>query len=156
MSDGCPFWEDFKVGDVFEFEGLPITKDEIFEFAREYDPQAIHLDEDLAKDSILGGLSASGWHNCARLMRLICNTYLCGSGHLGSPGVDEVRWKGPVRPGDRFLVKRTVKSARPVPGQTDRGMVQTYFEVNAQDGRPLMTMDCFALYKRRNQSQGVN
>jgi acyl dehydratase len=153
MSDGCPYWEDFNIGDVFEFEGPPLTKKEIFEFASNYDPQPIHLDEEMAKNSILGGLSASGWHSCARLMRLICDTYLCETEHIASPGVEEVRWISPVRPGDRFMVKRTVKNVRSVPGQSDRGLVQAFFEVHAQDGRALMTMDCLALYKRRTPAK---
>lgn len=149
MSDGCTYWEDFHVGDVFEFQGPKITKEEIIEFATEFDPQPHHLDEEAAKKSILGGLCASGWHTCSLLMGLICRTYLTKSKHLGSPGMKEVRWIAPVFPGDNFVVKRTVLSTRPVPGKTDRGMVQVLFEVRNQDGRDVMTMDCYALYARR-------
>ena len=150
MTDGCPYWEDFKVGDVFEFSGPPVTKAEIIEFASVYDPQPHHLDEEAAKASILGELCASGWHSCAMLMKLICDTYLNEAEHIGSPGVDEVRWKRPVVPGDCFHVTRTVKKVRSVPGQGDRGLVQVVFDVQNQTGKPLMTMDCMALYRRRN------
>ena len=150
MSDGCIYWEDFRVGDVFEFSGPEITKEEIIEFASEFDPQPHHLDEEAAKASVLGALCASGWHSCSMLMALICETYLTKSKHLGSPGMKEVRWISPVFPGDRFCVKRTVLSTRRVPKQPDRGMVQVLFEVKNQDGRGLMTMDCYALYERRD------
>lgn len=149
MSDGCRYFEDFRPGDVFEFSGQPVTKEEIIEFATEYDPQIHHLDEELAKDTILGKFCASGWHSCAMLMRLICDTYLNQQEHIGSPGIHEVRWRTPVEPGDVFHVKRTIKSARAVPGQLDRGLVRVYLDVKNQEGRPLLTMDCSALYRRR-------
>lgn len=149
MSDGCKYWEDFRVGDVFEFKGKPVTKEEIIEFAEVYDPQPHHLDEEAAKESILGTFCASGWHSCAMLMRLICDTYLNEVEHIGSPGVNEVRWRKPIVPGDIFHVKRTVKAVKGVPGQGDRGMVQVFFDVQNQHGKPLMSMDCFALYRRR-------
>lgn len=150
MSDGCKYWEDFHAGDVFKFKGKPVTKEEIIEFAEIYDPQPHHLDEEAAKETLLGTFCASGWHSCAMLMRLICDTYLNEAEHIGSPGVNEVRWRRPVVPGDIFHVKRTVKSVKSIPGQGDRGMVQVLFDVQNQDGKPLMTMDCLALYRRRN------
>ncbi len=153
MTDGCRYWEDFHVGDVFEFTGEPVTKDEIIEFAQEYDPQPHHLDEELAKNTLLGTLCASGWHSCTMLMRLLCDTYLNEAEHIGSPGVNEVRWRSPVEPGDIFHVKRTVLNVRPVAGQPDRGMVQCFFDVRNQQGRELMTMDCFALYRRRDRAK---
>lgn len=157
MSDGCRYFEDFKVGDVFEFTGQPVTKDEIIEFATMYDPQPHHLDEEAAKQSILGELCASGWHTCSMLMRLICDTYLNEAEHIGSPGVGEVRWRRPTVPGDIFHVKRTVKSVKAIPDQADRGLVQVFFDVQNQNGKPIMTMDCLALYRRReplHPSQG--
>lgn len=150
MSDGCKYWEDFHAGDVFEFKGKPVTKEEIIEFAEIYDPQPHHLDEEAAKETLLGTFCASGWHSCAMLMRLIYDTYLNEAEHIGSPGVNEVRWRRPVVPGDIFHVKRTVKSVKSIPGQGDRGMLQVLFDVQNQDGKPLMTMDCLALYRRRN------
>lgn len=155
MSDGCKYWDDFTVGDVFEFQGTPVTKEEIIEFAELYDPQPHHLDEEAAKETILGTFCASGWHSCAMLMRLICDTYLNEAEHIGSPGVNEVRWRKPIVPGDIFHVKRTVKAVKTVPGQGDRGMVQVFFDVQNQNGKPLMTMDCFALYRRREPQAGV-
>lgn len=149
MSDGCRYFEDFSVGDTFEFKGKPVTREEIIEFAEEFDPQPHHLDEELAKDSILGVFCASGWHSCAMLMRLICDTYLNGQEHLGSPGIHEVRWRTPVEPGDIFYVKRTIKAAKTIPGQPDRGLVRVKLDVKNQEGRPLLIMDCSALYRRR-------
>ena len=149
MTDGCRYWEDFSVGDVFEFTGPPVTKDEIIEFASQYDPQPHHLDEEAAKETILGELCASGWHSCAMLMRLICDTYLNEAEHIGSPGVEEVRWQRPVVPGDCFHVKRTVTKVRAIPGQGDRGLVQVIFAVTNQNEKPLLTMDCLALYRRK-------
>lgn len=155
MSDGCKYWEDFHVGDVFEFKGKPVTKEEIIEFAEEFDPQPHHLDEEAAKATLLGTFCASGWHSCAMLMRLICDTYLNEAEHIGSPGVNEVRWRRPIVPGYIFHVKRTVKSVKSIPGQGDRGMVQVFLDVKNQDGKALMTMDCLALYRRRTPLEGA-
>ena len=94
------YFEDFPPGDVRESPPRAVTREEIVAFAREFDPQPFHLEENAARRSIYGGLLASGWHTCAIHMRLMWDTFLRDTASLGSPGVDEIRWVKPVRPGD--------------------------------------------------------
>ena len=94
------YWEDFKVGERIVVGTVGVDRDEVIEFASRYDPQPFHVDEEAAKQSIYGGLIASGWHSCALIMRLISDSYMLEAASLGSPGVENVRWPKPVRPGD--------------------------------------------------------
>lgn len=110
-----------------------VTEEEIIEFAKRYDPQVFHTDPVAARDSIYGGLVASGWHTAAMAMRLIVENYLSGVASVGSPGVDEVRWLQPVRPGDRLSVRVTVLEARRSESKPDRGIVRSLVEVLNQD-----------------------
>jgi len=114
-------YEDFTEGLDIDLGPYPVTRDEVIEFAREFDPQPFHLDEEAAKDTLLGGLSASGWHSCAMMMRMMADAYILDSSSQGSPGVDYVRWKRPVRPGDVLhgtarVVSRRLSSKRPILG----------------------------------------
>jgi len=114
-------YEDFTEGLEIDLGPYPVTRDEVIEFAREFDPQPFHLDEEAAKDTLLGGLSASGWHSCAMMMRMMADAYILDSSSQGSPGVDYVRWKRPVRPGDVLhgtarVVSRRLSSKRPTLG----------------------------------------
>jgi acyl dehydratase len=99
MTEGKQlFFEDFPQGARLEFGHYPVTKEEVISFARAYDPQPFHLDEDAAARSMLGGLAASGWHTCAIAMRLVCDGFLNITDGRGAPGIDEVKWLKPVRP----------------------------------------------------------
>jgi acyl dehydratase len=118
-------FEDFTPGRVWEIEGPTLGRDEIVEFARRFDPQYFHLDERAAEDSPYGGLIASGWQTVGICMRLICDAYLLQAASLGSPGVNEVRWTKPVRPGDRLRMKMTVLEAKLSRSKPDRGTVLT-------------------------------
>jgi len=114
-------YEDFTEGLEIDLGPYPVTRDEVIEFAREFDPQPFHLDEEAAKDTLLGGLSASGWHSCAMMMRMMADAYILDSSSQGSPGIDYVRWKRPVRPGDVLhgtarVVSRRLSSKRPTLG----------------------------------------
>ncbi|MFY0734543.1 MaoC family dehydratase [Aurantimonas sp. NFXS3] len=114
-------YEDFTEGLEIDLGPYPVTRDEVIEFAREFDPQPFHLDEAAAKDTLLGGLSASGWHSCAMMMRMMADAYILDSSSQGSPGVEYVRWKRPVRPGDVLrgtarVVSRRLSSKRPTLG----------------------------------------
>lgn len=114
-------YEDFTEGLEIDLGPYPVTRDQVIEFAREFDPQPFHLDEEAAKDTLLGGLSASGWHSCAMMMRMMADAYILDSSSQGSPGVDYVRWKRPVRPGDVLhgtarVVSRRLSSKRPTLG----------------------------------------
>ena len=105
-------YEDFTEGLEIDLGQYDVTTDEVIEFAREFDPQPFHLDEEAAKATMLGGLSASGWHTCSMMMRMMADGYLLDSTSQGSPGVDFVKWKRPVRPGDTLHGKAKVLSAR--------------------------------------------
>ena len=114
-------YEDFTEGLEIDLGPYPVTRNEVIEFAREFDPQPFHLDEEAAKDTLLGGLSASGWHSCAMMMRMMADAYFLDSSSQGSPGVEYVRWKRPVRPGDVLhgtarVVSRRLSSKRPTLG----------------------------------------
>lgn len=92
------YWEDFVPDSVEEFGPRTVTREEIVDFAAQFDPQPMHLDEEAARETMLGGLGASGWHTCAMLMRMLCDGFLLETASQGSPGVEEVRWMQPVRP----------------------------------------------------------
>ena len=95
-------WEDFAPGQMTEFGPRLITREEIIAFAAEFDPQPMHLDEEAASASLLGGLAASGWHSCCLLMRMISDWQLADSSFMGAPGIEEVKWLAPLRPGERL------------------------------------------------------
>jgi acyl dehydratase len=143
------YFEDFTPGRAWEVEGPTLTKEEIVEFATRFDPQRFHVDERAAEDSPFGGLVASGWHTVAISMRLICDAYLLQAASLGSPGVNEVRWLKPVRPGDRLRLKMTVLEAKLSRSRPDRGTVLHRWEVFNQQGDLVMQMDGYGMFARR-------
>ena len=101
-------WEDFQPGAVAIYGPRLVTREEIVAFAAEFDPQPMHLDEAAASATMLGGLGASGWHTCCLLMRMIADGFILDSSSMGGPGVEEVRWLAPLRPGTRIRVRSTV------------------------------------------------
>jgi len=143
-------FEDFRVGMVIEQPGPTLTRDDILEFARRYDPQPIHLDEEAAKRSIYGGLIASGWQTVSLCTRMMCDSYLLDSAGLGSPGMREVSWLKPVRPGDTLRLRMTVLETKPSTSKLDRGSVLHRWEVFNQAGEPVLRMEGTGLFKRRN------
>lgn len=143
------FFEDFPPGSVLEFGAYPVTKDEVIAFAAAYDPQPFHLDEKAAQRSMLGGLAASGWHSCAILMRLNCDGFLNITDGRGAPGIDEVKWLKPVRPGMVLGVRAEVLSARVSQSRPSIGLVQFRFDMRDQDGVTVMTQSNFIMMGRR-------
>jgi acyl dehydratase len=143
------YFEDFPPGDVRESPSRAVTRDEIIAFARQYDPQPFHLDDEAATRSIYGGLLASGWHTCAIYMRLMWETFLKDTASLGSPGEDEIRWVKPVRPGDTLQVRFTVVEATPSRSKPDRGIVRSLSEVFNQHGEIVMTTRGLGMFGRR-------
>jgi acyl dehydratase len=143
------YWEDLPVGTVIDLGTHEVTKDEILEFASKYDPQPFHTDEEAAKDSIYGGLIASGWHTCAMMIRLLCDSLLLRAASLGSPGIDEIRWIKPVRPADTLHGRMEVIESRASRSKPDRGIVKSRWEVTNQDGNVVMTMEGMGMYRRR-------
>lgn len=144
------YWEDFSVGQVIDLGTRPVTQEEVLEFARRYDPQSFHTDEEAAKKSIYGGLIASGWHTCAMMMRLLCDGLLLKAESLGSPGIDSIRWLKPVRPGDTLRAQMTVVETRPSMSKPDRGTIKSKWEVFNQNNELVMTMDGMGMYRRRS------
>jgi len=134
------YFEDFIVGLRRELGSRSLSAEQMIAFAREYDPQPFHIDPDAAAHSPFGSLIASGWQTCAVTMRILCDSFLLNSASMGSPGVDEVRWTKPVRPGDTLTVFSTVIEARASRSKPDRGVVVSSTEVVNQHGEIVMTM----------------
>jgi acyl dehydratase len=143
------YFEDFPPGDVRESGARTVTREEMLAFAREFDPQPFHIDEAAARQTIYGGLIASGWHTIAIYMRLMWDSYLKDTVSLGSPGVDEVRWLIPVRPGDTLRARFTVVDALPSRSKPDRGIVRSLSEVFNQRGEIVMTLRGLGMFGRR-------
>ncbi|MGC2519724.1 MAG: MaoC family dehydratase [Burkholderiales bacterium] len=139
---------------VLELAGPTLTKEAIVEYARRYDPQPFHTDEEAAKHSVFGGLIASGWHTVSLCMRMICDAYVLDAASMGSPGVNEVRWTKPVRPGDTIRLKMTVVDAKPSTSKPDRGTVLHRWEVFNQNGERVMHMEGYGMFKRRGTAAG--
>jgi len=133
-------FEDFVPGAVFEYGEIPVSEAEIVEFARRFDPQYIHVDRAQAAQGPFGGLIASGWHTAAMMMRLIVDNFLPKRASLGSPGIDELRWLRPVRPGDMLRVRLSVLEATRSRSKPDRGVVRTLCEVLNQDRVVVMSL----------------
>jgi acyl dehydratase len=140
--------EDFKVGETFELGSVHVTREEILEFARRYDPQPFHVDEEAARRSIYGGLIASGWHTASMLMRLLVDG-MAGAASMGSPGADEIRWLKPVRPGDTLTARGQILDVVPSRSKPDRGHIRAAYEVFNQGGEKVMTMITRGIYTRR-------
>ena len=132
------YFEDFSVGDTVVFGAKEISREEVIEFASEYDPQPFHLDEDAANKSLFKGLSSSGWHNCTMLMGMIWEGYLQETASLGFVGFNEVRWMKPIRPGYVLKVKRTCLATTPPQRKGDPGIVRFQFDVSNQEDLQVM------------------
>jgi len=134
------YFEDYVSGTVFEFGEIRVSEGEIIEFARRFDPQDIHIDPEAAVRGPFGGLIASGWHTAAMMMRLIVDNFLPKRASLGSPGIDELRWLRPVRPGDVLRVRISVIEATRSRSKPDRGLVRSLVQVLNQDEKVVMSM----------------
>jgi acyl dehydratase len=126
-----------------------VTREEIVAFAQEFDPQPIHLDEQAGRASMLGGLSASGWHICGIAMRMIVDGFLQNTSSMGAPGVEEVRWHMPLRPDDQITLRATVVDTRASRSRSDMGFVAFRFELRNRAGRTVMTMTSSLMLGRR-------
>jgi acyl dehydratase len=146
------YFEDFKVGDVVEAGSRKVTKEEIVAFAREFDPQPFHTDEAAAKETIYGGLIASGWHSGSMLMRMFYEAVFRDAASMGSPGIDELRWLKPVRPGDILSFRATVVEVTPSRSKPDRGLVRSFCELLNQHGEVVMSIKPVNFLLRRPPS----
>ncbi|MEV7036708.1 MaoC family dehydratase [Amycolatopsis sp. NPDC051061] len=123
------YFEDYVPGATHDCGSVEVTEADILDFARRYDPQSFHVDAAVAADGPFGGLIASGWHTASLMMRLYADHYLSTVSSLGSPGVDELRWPRPVRPGSVLRLRATVTEARLSRSKPDRGLVRTRVEL---------------------------
>ncbi len=133
------YFEEYVEGDVHRFGTIAVEVDEMITFAKRFDPQTMHADLEAAKDTPFGGLIASGWHTAGLMMRLYVEHYLTHVASLASPGLDELRWLKPVRPGDKLSVRVTVLKAVLSKSKPDRGAVTSFVEVINQAGEIGMT-----------------
>jgi acyl dehydratase len=143
------YFEDFAPGHRFQTPGLTVTEAAIIDFAERFDRQPFHLDVEAAKATPYGGLIASGIHTIAVTFGLFLQTGVTAASSLGSPGLDEVRWLLPVRPGDTLRVEIEVAAARPSSSRTDRGIVTMSYTTRNQRGETVMTMRGHQLLRRR-------
>jgi acyl dehydratase len=137
-NHGPRYFEDYALGSTRECESVSVDEASIVVFAKEFDPQPLHVDPVAAAAGPFGGLIASGWHTAALVMRLLVDNYLPAEASLGSPGLDEIRWPYPVRPGDTLRVRVTVVESRRSLSKPDRGIIKTMVEAANQDGRTVM------------------
>ena len=142
-------FEDVEVGETREFGEYHVTQEEVIEFAEQYDPQPFHTDPEAAKDSVFGELVASGWHTAAICMRMTVDGLVEDRAGMGARGVDELRWKQPVRPGDTLHLRTEVIDKRPSESHPDRGYVDTQMEGINQDGDVVISWIGLGMVKRR-------
>jgi acyl dehydratase len=143
------YFEDYVEGEVHHCGSIAVDEDEVISFARRFDPQTFHVDPVGAKLTPFGGLIASGWHTCGLTMRLFAEHYLTHVASLASPGLDELRWLQPVRPGDTLSVRVTVLKATPSKSKPDRGAVTSLVEVFNQADVAVMSFKCVNIISRR-------
>jgi len=134
------YLEDYEPGSIHEFGEITVEETEIIEFGRRFDPQVFHTIPQAAAHTVYGGLIASGWHTAGLMMRLFVEHYLSGVSSLGSPGVDELRWLKPVRPGDTLMLRVTVTETKRSRSKPDRGVLFSFIEVLNQKHEVVMSM----------------
>ena len=147
------YFEDYIAGSVHEYGSIAVEQEEIVSFAKRFDPQVFHTEPESAAKTIYGGLIASGWHTCGLMMRLFADHFLSKVASLGSPGIDELRWNKPVRPGDELSIRVTVLETKRSRSKPDRGIVHSLIEVMNQDRDVAMSMKAVNLFLCRQMHQ---
>ena len=142
-------WEDFKPGDVAVYGPRLVTREEIVAFAAEFDPQPMHLDEAAASATLLGGLAGSGWHSCALMMRMMADGFLLDSSSMGSPGVEEVNWLKPLRPGVQVRLRVTTLETRSSKSRPDMGLTRIRYDLIDDADTVITTMTSTMMLGRR-------
>ena len=143
------FFEDYVPGQVIALGDVRVTEADVIEFASRYDPQPMHVDPEAARHSRFGGLVASGWQTTVLTMRLYVDRFLWHGSSLASPGVDEIRWPHPVRPGDVLRARATVVETTPSRKRDDRGVVRSRIEAENQDGQLVFSMLVISIVAKR-------
>jgi acyl dehydratase len=149
------FFEDFTPGMLIEHGPRLVTREEIVAFAAEFDPQPMHLDEEAARASILGGLAASGWHTCCLLMRMACDSFVLDSSSMGAPGIDEVKWLKPLRPGTQITLRVTVLDVSVSKSRPEMGFVKTRMEILDDDRAEIMILTASMIMGRRATAEAA-
>jgi acyl dehydratase len=134
------YFEDYITGSVHEYGTITVAEEEMMAFARRFDPQPFHTDPEAAKESVFGGLIASGWFTASVAMRVLVDQYISHVASMGSPGVDELRWLKPVRPGDVLSLRVTLLEAQRSRSKPEQGFIRALTEVLNQHGEVVMTM----------------
>lgn len=142
-------YEDFVEGETMQFGSKTVSAEEIIEFAAEFDPQPMHLDETAGKASILGGLAASGWHTCSMFMRMLCDSLLLQSTSQGAPGIDHVKWMRPVLAGDTLTASTTVISKRLSAKRPNLGFVSMRAQMINQRGEQVFELQNTGMFLTR-------
>ena len=149
MSKKQWYFEDFYPGQEIDLGRRTVTEDEIIAFARQFDPQPFHVDREAAAASIYGGVIASGWHTCSMMMRMVVDSIMCSTSSLGSPGLDNVRWLAPVRPGDTLHVRYLTKQVKESRSKPDRGVVWSKWIATNQHGEQVCIIEGMGMFGRR-------
>ena len=149
MKKDLIYFEDLEIGQKIKLGSISISKNEIISFAEKFDPQPFHTNEIKAKESIFGGLCASGWHTCSLFMRILYDGFLINSAALGSPGMDEIRWLKPLRPGETItgigeVIKKTPSKSRP-----EIGSLIINYEVFNKNNELIMTLIGISIFKKK-------
>ena len=152
MSQIKYYWEDLAAGTVRDLGTVTISAQEIKDFARQFDPQPFHVDEDAARHSIFGALCASGWHTCALAMKLTVENFLHEAASMGSPGLESLRWLKPVYSGDTLRLKQSVVESRALRSRPDIGLVRSRWEMFNQGGDKVMQMEGYGMFRRRHRA----
>ena len=148
-SVAARYFEDYPLGSVYEYGPVSVTEAEIIAFARQFDPQSIHTDPQAAANGPFGGLIASGWHTAGLMMRLLATHFLSPVASIASPGIDELRWRAPVRPGDALRVRVRVTEAQISRSKPDRGMIRSAIEIVNQHETVVMSLSAMNLMRCR-------
>lgn len=147
-------WEDVIVGETVAFGRMSVSREEIIAFASAFDPQPFHLDDEAARDTVIGRLFASGWHSCAMFMRMVADDIMSSAAGLGSPGLEEVKWLKPVFPDDELTGRYTCTAKRELKSRPGVGLCQLFFEMLNQHGEVVMTWNVAQLFGMRG-SEGA-
>jgi acyl dehydratase len=147
---GDRYFEDYTAGAVYEYGYITVSEADILDFARAFDPQPIHVDPQFAAQGPFGGLIASGWHTAGIMMRMFADHCLSRVASLASPGIDELRWPAPVRPGDSLRLRATFVEARRSRSKPDRGLVRTKAELINQDDQTVLELTAMNIIRARH------
>lgn len=146
-------FKDFEVGMVVTHPPVVVTREDMLAFARSYDPQPFHVDEEAARESRWGGLIGSGWLTCALAMRMVCDAALKGSESFGSPGLERLRWPKPVRPGDALRLEATVDSKRVSSSRSDLGILRWTWRMFNQDDELVLELEATNMFELADEQE---